>query len=134
MGDDYGITLLLLVAMLCGLAGAGIGSARGNSKIGFCLGLLLGPLGWIITLLLENKSGKLCPECKGRIPADARRCQHCSFQLQPVPRIKPATVRLPRFATPGFTKTSCPHCSQHIEVPQELSESELTCPTCQKVF
>lgn len=50
------------IAMACGLAlwlfsglvGAAAGASRGRRRAGFLLGLLLGPLGWLLALFLPG--------------------------------------------------------------------------------
>ena len=58
--------------------GYALGNMRSNGSLGFLLGLLLGPIGWIITLLVPEGGAK-CPECLGSVPVGARRCKHCGF-------------------------------------------------------
>jgi hypothetical protein len=67
-------------AAFWGGIGAVIGNVRGRPGDGFGLGLMLGPLGWIITLCLPH-AGLKCPECMGVVPAAARRCRHCGSEL-----------------------------------------------------
>jgi hypothetical protein len=43
------------VMVLCGMAGAFIGYTRGRAGLGFILGALLGPIGWIIVLLMSRR-------------------------------------------------------------------------------
>ena len=67
--------VLLWVVVTC-LVGYLIGNSRGRGTEGVFFGLLLGPIGWIITLLFPEAGAK-CPECKGVVPTGARRCKHC---------------------------------------------------------
>ena len=67
---------LMLIAFFLGLIGSAIGKTKARAADGFALGFLLGPLGWILVLLLPSKGPK-CPACLGVIPAGARRCKHC---------------------------------------------------------
>lgn len=76
---------LLAVAVLGGI-GYGCGSTKGRGPLGFLLGFLLGPLGWIIVLLLPHQDADQatyqCPECTGRVPTIARKCMHCGSDLR----------------------------------------------------
>jgi hypothetical protein len=80
---------LLFLAIVFGIVGAAIGASRKNAGMGFVLGALLGPIGWIVTLFVDHRAQ--CPECKGRIPDGARKCLHCgsAIEMQTFPRISP---------------------------------------------
>lgn len=83
------LLLPFFLLVLFATVGYAIGDARGRWALGFWLGLLLGPIGWILTALLagpaqpENNDGPLvkCPECLGEVPALARKCRHCGSVL-----------------------------------------------------
>ncbi len=65
--------------LICPLVGAAIGQRVNNAGMGMVLGLLFGPLGWLLVLIDDKRPQ--CPECKGRLPDGARRCKHCGAQL-----------------------------------------------------
>ncbi len=79
-----------LAVGLFGGIGYFIGDARGRGPLGFLLGLLFGPIGWVIVLLLSPEDGasaaagspRLCPECCGKVPSAARKCMHCGSVLE----------------------------------------------------
>jgi hypothetical protein len=82
MNSEFQMELLILagVWLVVMLIGYVIGRARGRGGFGAFMGLLLGPLGWLIVLLLPRQGTK-CPECLGIVPAQARRCQHCGSEI-----------------------------------------------------
>ena len=53
------------------LVGALIGQAKGRIGAGLFFGLLLGPIGWLITALGPNKKPK-CPFCSGAPPEECK--------------------------------------------------------------
>jgi hypothetical protein len=57
-------------------------SARGRGKAGFFLGLLYGPLGVIMALLLPSAAGR-CPFCYEPVHSKATICPHCGSTLSP---------------------------------------------------
>jgi hypothetical protein len=63
----------------CGGIGALIGRARGRISSGLVWGVLLGPLGWLVTALLPDHRLE-CPLCKGTVPQGAVRCMHCGYE------------------------------------------------------
>ena len=75
--DDAGAYILFWL-FIGAVVGGLIGSKHNQVGSGVVWGALLGPIGWIITLVLPDARPK-CPECRGAIPEDARRCQHCGF-------------------------------------------------------
>jgi hypothetical protein len=61
--------------------GGAIGeAARGQFLSGCLLGMLLGPLGWVLVLAVNDKRRK-CPSCRGAVPGDAMKCRHCGDPL-----------------------------------------------------
>ena len=55
MNDEQLRWLSLGAVVFClGVIGGGLGSFRGRVGFGFAFGLLLGPLGWLIVLLLPS--------------------------------------------------------------------------------
>lgn len=52
---DLNVFYISVFATLCGLIGSAVAGARGRSAMaGFVLGLLLGPLGIVIALLMNR--------------------------------------------------------------------------------
>jgi len=82
--DDIDLFVFVIAGCLAVIFNAWIGGLiggyRGRKSDGLMFGLLLGPIGWIITALLPE-SGAKCPECLGVVPAAAKRCKHCGAGL-----------------------------------------------------
>ena len=125
------------------LIGAGIGYAIGKSKgrpmAGAVWGALLGVIGWIV-ILIGPDYGRKCPECRGRIPDDARRCLHCGYQIvsggvsQDSDMARASANRAKTDATlamarnePVF-KMKCPGCGKSFWNAE--SEGWIDCPGC----
>ncbi len=45
---------IIATSVICSLIGAGIGSSRGQGGAGFWLGLLLGPIGLLLCLIMKT--------------------------------------------------------------------------------
>ena len=71
---------ILIIILLMPLIGLLIGKNKGRGCEGFFFGLLLGPIGWVITALLGDESPK-CPECLGVVNKKAKRCKNCGADL-----------------------------------------------------
>ena len=68
-------TTLILLEIICGCIAALISILKGGKAITWGLaGLLLGPLGIILTIFM---AGPRCHNCKSRIHKDAKVCPHC---------------------------------------------------------
>lgn len=68
--------------LVMGLVGFLLGKAKGKEALGFLLGVLLGPIGWIVILCADGSAHK-CPYCQGNLPsATAKRCMHCGSALK----------------------------------------------------
>jgi hypothetical protein len=73
--------------VICALVGALIGKYKNAIVRDTLLGLALGPIGWIISLILPAQKPKpTCPTCKGSIEAGDRHCRHCGTALNGAPR------------------------------------------------
>ncbi len=63
--------------LIAGAIGHAIGKRRRRGTFAsIMLGVLLGPVGWV-ALALGPDYRPRCPECKGVIDIDAKRCRHC---------------------------------------------------------
>ena len=69
------IFILIFCLLFCGAIGAAIGKTRNNQAVGFFVGLVFGPVGWLLAVF-DDKRAK-CPECGSRILVGAVRCRHC---------------------------------------------------------
>lgn len=70
-----------------GVGGALIGAIIGKhfrrqAGVGAVLGLLLGPLGWILVYTIRDLRYK-CPECRSPVPEQAKRCPKCGSEINP---------------------------------------------------
>ena len=73
------ITLVVVLAVFSAI-GYYIGQTKGRPTAGALLGLLLGPIGWLLLYVGPDISPK-CPECGGSVVAGARRCKNCGSEL-----------------------------------------------------
>ena len=72
---------LIIWLVVGALVGALIGQAKGRPGAGTAFGLLLGPIGWLITALGPNLKPK-CPFCGGEIVEGAIKCKNCGSDLR----------------------------------------------------
>lgn len=70
----------LLVILLFVAVGGALGHWKNRLAFGLIVSLLLGPIGWVVVLVMPNNRPK-CPDCKGDIVAGARRCKNCGSVL-----------------------------------------------------
>ena len=81
---------LLVSAAVSGVLGSMIGLVNGRTEVGFWLGLL-GPIGWVITYLLDDNRLH-CPDCLGVVIEGARKCRNCGTMLPPKPIVQKQTT------------------------------------------
>ena len=75
-------------ALVCSAIGYGIGATRNRAAQGAWLGLLLGPIGIIIILVLTPlpevahvDPQRKCPYCAEMILAEAKVCRYCQREV-----------------------------------------------------
>ncbi len=81
MSDTVYLIYLLFWLIIFGGIGALIGRNKKRELAGFLWGMFLGPLGWLLVAVGPDYSRK-CPDCKGKVPDDAKKCKHCGATLQ----------------------------------------------------
>lgn len=63
-----------------GAIGMLIGQRKGRVAAGLFFGMLLGPIGWLVTALGPTRQqlvSSACPHCQGLLPNNQRQCNHC---------------------------------------------------------
>ena len=69
--------MIVLLWLVLGFIGALIGKEKGRTGDGFCLGILLGPIGLIIIFLLAPAGGRRCWACRSYLHPEAAVCARC---------------------------------------------------------
>jgi hypothetical protein len=107
--DMADIIVWIISAVFTGIVGYLIGGRRGRAYDGSILGFCLGPLGWIIVLVMEDKRSK-CPHCASPILAEsATVCARCARDLRPAPRPVARPLPHPRnYSAPRQLPTRTP--------------------------
>jgi uncharacterized membrane protein YeaQ/YmgE (transglycosylase-associated protein family) len=107
--------LIIVLLIVCGVFGAYILDRHDKSRIGFLLGLILGPIGSLVAFLMRSnlnceedqrnhkellkalqgmgsteadRRERQCPFCAERVLEEARVCRFCNRDLEPS-RIRP---------------------------------------------
>lgn len=111
--------MVLVGLFAMGVLGAIIGSTRSAPVAGFVMGFMLGPLGLLLTLLIDLR--ECCPECHGRLNGKPRRCQHCGVSLVTAPPTAPAGracvvchTTIPADAPADKFKRWCSSCTDFV--------------------
>jgi len=74
------VEMNLLWWVICAIIASVIGAKKGRPLLGFLLGLLCGPIGILITLLIKGDH-KQCPRCMERIHKKASICPYCRTEI-----------------------------------------------------
>ncbi|MBS4034352.1 MAG: zinc ribbon domain-containing protein [Ignavibacterium sp.] len=112
---------LLIIWAVFGFVGMMIGNNKGAGGMGCILGLLLGPIGWIITAV--SKGDKVqCPYCKEFINKAAVVCPHCHKDISEkeiINEVHRDDVRRLKFNA-DKTGYFCPKCSTMNPIDMQL--------------
>ena len=86
------VFVCILGWIVCALVGAALASEKGRGSHGFLLGLLFGPIGIVIALLLpsraagrRNQGTKNCPYCGTAMAVADMECPNCRRSQPPRP-------------------------------------------------
>jgi hypothetical protein len=94
---------ILLWTCVGGVIGGVIGERRGRRGEGVVLGILLGPLGWLLVLCGKDER-RTCAFCAEAIKDAAKFCSHCGRGQPPPAPPKPTTPKPPQApASRGWT-------------------------------
>ncbi len=115
--------ILIFWFFISALVGGMIGQGRGCPGFGVLLGLLLGPLGWLLTLLNDKRTP--CPECLRPCPTGARRCQ-CGAQFTvPIGYVANVNEKIcPYCARPCGNEFNCRKCGKALPRPAKSFNGE----------
>lgn len=143
--------------VVCGIAGAIIGSSKNAGCGGFILGLLLGPIGLLAAFTLDNR--QQCPQCKSRVDDGAVMCPQCHAAMDVSNRgrrvvstksveeseeeedqqvhfkCKACRTSLSWPAADAGNKILCTNCGEPATVPDfsgsaKTARNVITCPDC----
>ena len=128
---------ILAIWAAMAVVGYYIGNAKGRGPFGAVLGFLLGPLGWLLMLVMSENPDAVhkCPECLSRVPIEARKCARCGSSL-----VDEDKLHIRSLLQPGNISSSRPTQNHQttlrkplpiIESPVPSSEpSFVPCPYC----
>lgn len=91
---------VLIVWAAFGIIGRLIGASRGRPNLGGFLGIMLGPLGWLVIIAAGDDRPK-CRECGAVLSPGARRCMTCGQPTAPVAQTSPLPAARPAFQPPA---------------------------------
>jgi len=80
---------IIVILLLCAFASAACFASRGKNVVGgFFLGLLLGPIGLGVAIVVwastpPPEKTRLCIYCRAEVPFEATVCRHCTREIGP---------------------------------------------------
>jgi hypothetical protein len=103
---------LIIIWIICGIAGAVIGANKNAGCAGFTLGFLLGPIGLLIAIFM--KGDRLpCPACREYISTSATKCPKCGSDIS---RGKSVGSSTEKTSLPDNDTKKCPACAELIKL------------------
>ena len=91
--DSAAIIIMNLAPFIVfgGVVGGILGSLRCNVGSGIVWGAILGPIGWLMVLVLMDRR-PVCPHCRERVKPGAVICRYCQRPLEPLPPEAPGPL------------------------------------------
>lgn len=97
------MSYLVLGLVVCAGIAAIVAGTKGNSRaLGCMFGLVLGPIGVLVTALLPASDARpgmrICPVCAEPVRVEAKVCRYCLAQLPvltPPPPLPPVAILVP---------------------------------------
>jgi hypothetical protein len=83
----------IILWIIFSLIGYIIGKPKGKESLGAILGLLLGPIGILIIVIMENQNITKCRTCFGKVDVLAIKCMHCGADLRVIKPQKATVVK-----------------------------------------
>lgn len=109
------IGYFIIGAPIMGLIGYMIGKGKGEGTGGCLIGMLLGPIGWLITAL-SSGDRVICPYCREKISPEATRCPKCQAAVHtPKGNTAPTHQRPGDWCQPKPDSKTCPFCAETIK-------------------
>lgn len=75
--------MLIWLTLACTAVGGLIGWYKGAFWKGVILGATLGPIGWVISLIAEDRRQE-CPSCSRGNASKSKNCLHCGVELRSI--------------------------------------------------
>ncbi len=116
----------VLVWLACGVAGYYAARERDAGSGGAGLGLLLGPLGVIAALGLDERPK--CPDCSGRLDGKGKKCQWCQRELSWAPETEVDERGRSIFDPKPHMSFECPKCKAVLTAGR--AGSDVKCVNC----
>lgn len=125
----------MLVCLASSIIGGLIGILRGRGVDGIVLGLLVGPIGWLLIWLGPDKRRK-CPACLGVVPEGARKCCHCASDLTAGTPLPPVATRaaIPKPDGNAERLVVCPWCYADQTCTPQGFKAGVICGACRREF
>ena len=86
MDSSFVFFVVVYNSLVWAVAGAKMGSDKGQPVAGFFLGLVAGPLGLVLLWASTAINVKICPYCREQIKHDALLCRYCQHSTQTLPQ------------------------------------------------
>jgi hypothetical protein len=81
--------ILLIGLPISAFVGWMIGKNKKRAGEGAVLGVLLGPLGWLIVACGKAVGMRKCPYCAEEVKSEASVCRFCSRDIPAIPAVQP---------------------------------------------
>lgn len=138
----YFIAIFFVSVFLC-LIPAKIAEDKGYSHtLWWCFGMFISfPIAFILSLVIKDKSLKLCPNCSEKVKKDAKICRFCNYSFNGQTKQTQVKDQLEQWEDRGkttntalFEMLSCPYCQKNLFLRKVSKGKKYKCPFCKNII
>ncbi|PMM16928.1 hypothetical protein [Vibrio breoganii] len=78
---EQNVEMLAVFWLVCTIVATHLGAKKGVPFLGFLNGLLMGPIGLLLVVLVKDQLRFSCPNCAESIMKKAKICPYCKTEL-----------------------------------------------------
>ncbi len=123
------LTAVILIWVFLGIIGACV--LDSSPFLGFLLGVLFGPLGWLVCFAIQNNANKEKDKDKEKYQDLKEELDRLKMkQMKDEIALLKKSSHCKIINEPREVRVTCPSCGQHLIIENPKHGENISCPTC----